>query len=181
MIEAKSFAAEHSLITPAATAVGDAEPTRIQDQRWLLMLSGIAIIDLKGVTGSAWRKETVLLRPDLRGVLQVAVNQYSIPTPPGADGFNFSTWFQVEARTAFAALSSVFNENESVNSGFAVDHWRSNQDETKRDAFSGEMLSRVFNGIQVDVGVRDSDAWIHRISYNMTLLGKIVFSPITIT
>ncbi len=27
-----------------------------------------------------------------------------------------------------------------------------------------------------DVAVRDSDAWIHRLSYNITLLGRIVFS-----
>jgi hypothetical protein len=28
---------------------------------------------------------------------------------------------------------------------------------------------------------RDSDAWIHRVSYHITLLGKIVFTPIVIT
>lgn len=181
MIDASSFAGENWLITPAASAVGAAEPTRIQDQTWLLVLSGVAIVDLKGVTASEWRRETVLLQPELSGPLQYAITRYSIPTPPGADGYNFTTSFQVEQWAPFAALSSVFNQHESVDSGFAVDVWRPNHFETKQDAFSSAMLDRLFTGIQVDVAVRDSDAWIHRISYQITLLGKIVFNPITIT
>ena len=31
-------------------------------------------------------------------------------------------------------------------------------------------------GVQVDVAVRDTDAWLYRVSYNVTLLGKIVFT-----
>ena len=181
MIDASSFAGQNWLITPAASAVGAAAPTRIQDQTWLLVLSGVAIVDVKGVTGSEWRRETVRLQPEMSGPLQYAIDRYAIPTPPGADGYNFSTWFQVEQWAPFAALSSVFNQNESVNSGFAVDVWRPNHFETQRDAFSSATLNRLFTGIQVDVAVRDSDAWIHRVSYKVTLLGKIVFSPITIT
>jgi hypothetical protein len=94
---------------------------------------------------------------------------------------NFSTRFQVEQWAPFAALSSVFNQHESVNSGFAIDVWRPNHFETMRDALSNAMLDKIFTGLQVDVAVRDSDAWIHRISYEITLLGKIVFSPISIT
>ncbi len=181
MIEPSSFAGQNWLITPAATAVGAPAPTRIQDQTWQLVLSGVAIIDLKGATASEWRRETVWLQPDLTGPLQYAIARYSIPTPPGADGLNFSTRFQVEQWAPFAALSSVFNQHESVNSGFAVDVWRPNHFETMRDAFSNAMLDKIFTGLQVDVAVRDSDAWIHRISYEITLMGKIVFSPISIT
>jgi hypothetical protein len=97
------------------------------------------------------------------------------------DGYNFNTWFQVEQWAPFAALSSVFNQDESVNSGFAVDTWRPNPFDTKVDAFSSAMLSNLFTGIRVDLAVRDSDAWIHRVSYSITLLGKIVFSPVQIT
>lgn len=88
---------------------------------------------------------------------------------------------QVEQWAPFAALSSVLNQHESINSGFAVDLWRPNPFVTKTDAFSGVPLDRLFTGIQVDVAVRDSDAWIHRVSYHITLLGKIVFTPIVIT
>jgi Peptidase family M23 len=181
MIEPSSFAGQNWLITPAASAANVAPPTRIEDQSWLLVLSGVAIIDLKGVTALEWRRETVRLQPELSGPLQHAISRYNIPTPPGADGYNFSTWFQVEQWAPFAALSSMLNQHESINSGFAVDLWRPHHFETQRDAFSNATLNRLFTGIQVDVAVRDSDAWIHRLSYNITLLGKIVFSPIIIT
>jgi hypothetical protein len=29
--------------------------------------------------------------------------------------------------------------------------------------------------------VRDTDAWLHRVSYHIRLLGRIVFGPIVIT
>ena len=36
-------------------------------------------------------------------------------------------------------------------------------------------VGNIFIGIDVDVAVRDTDAWIFRVGYNITLLGKIVF------
>ena len=38
----------------------------------------------------------------------------------------------------------------------------------------------LFNGIAVDVAVRDNDAWLFRVSYHITLLGKIVFAQVDI-
>jgi len=38
-----------------------------------------------------------------------------------------------------------------------------------------EYVGNIFAGIDVDVAVRDSDAWLYRLGYNITLLGKIVF------
>lgn len=181
MIEPTRFAGQNWLITPAATAAGESAPDRIEDQTWLLVLSGVAIVDLKGVTASEWRRETVLLRPELTGPLRYAINRYGIPTPAGDEGLTYTSELQVEQWTPFAALSSVLNEHESINSGFAVDLWRPNPFVTKTDPASGTTLDRLFTGIQVDVAVRDSDAWIHRVSYHITLLGKIVFAPIGIT
>jgi hypothetical protein len=181
LIEPNSYAGQNWLITPAASVAGATSPTRVQDQTWLLVLTGVAVVDLKGVSGSEWRRETVWLRPDLQGPLKHAITRHGIPTPPGVDGYNFNTWFQVEQWAPFAALSSVFNQDESVNSGFAVDTWRPNPFDTKVDAFSSATLSNLFTGIRVDLAVRDSDAWIHRVSYSITLLGKIVFSPVQIT
>jgi len=181
MLEPSSFAGQNWVITPAALAAGEAAPKQIRDQVWFLVLSGVALVDVKGVSGSEWRRETVLLRPDLSGPLQHAIARYGIPTPPGAEGYNFTTRFRVEQWAPFAALSSIFNEQESINSGFAVDVWRPHPFESQQDAFSNAMLDRLFSGIQVDIAVRDSDAWIYRLSYNITLVGKIVFSPIIIT
>jgi hypothetical protein len=179
MIEASNFAGQNWLITPAASAVNEAPPAKIKDQKWLLVLSGVAIVDLEGNSGLQWRRETVSIRPNLNGPLQYAIGKYGVPTPPATSGY--LTEFQVEQWAPFAALSSVYNEGQSVNSGFAVDVWRPNPFGTGQDALSNAALDNLFAGIQVDVAVRDSDAWIYRLSYNITLLGKIVFRPLLLT
>jgi len=43
-----------------------------------------------------------------------------VPLPPGNDSSYYAN-FQVEQWAPFSTLSSVFNANQSVNSGFAVD------------------------------------------------------------
>jgi len=37
-------------------------------------------------------------------------------------------------------------------------------------------ISQIFQGIRVDVAVRDIDAVLHRVNYHISLLGKIVFA-----
>jgi hypothetical protein len=90
-----------------------------------------------------------------------------------------STWagFQVEQWAPFAALSSMLNLGESINSGFAVDVWRSNPFQTMT-GFSNTQVANLFDGIQVDVAVRDTDAILSRLSYNIVLLGRIAFGPV---
>lgn len=78
----------------------------------------------------------------------------------------------------FGAISSIFDRNQAVNAGFAVDVWRPNPFGTVTDVITNQPLDRIFTGIQVDVAVRDSDAILHRVSYNICLLGQIVFAPI---
>jgi hypothetical protein len=173
--EVKAFAGQNWLITPAATAANESPPKRIQDQKWLLVLSGVAIVDIKGNSTAQWLRETVSIRPDLHGPRHYAINKYAIPTPPGFDGLNYFSRFQVEQWAPFAALSSIYNQGQSINSGFAVDVWRPNPFQTGTDAFSNAPLNNLFSGIQVDVAVRDTDAWLYRLSYNFALLGKIVF------
>jgi hypothetical protein len=174
--EVKAFAGQNWLITPAATAANESPPRRIQDQKWLLVLSGVAIVDIKGISTANWLRETVAIRPDLSGPLHYAINRYAIPKPPGFESLNYFSRFQVEQWAPFAALSSIYNQGQSINSGFAVDVWRPNPFQTGTDAFSNASLNNLFSGIQVDVAVRDTDAWLYRLSYNVALLGKIVFA-----
>lgn len=181
MKEVTTFAGQNWLIAPAATAVNQAPPARIQDQTWLLVLSGVGLLGLKGISAAQWLRDTVSIRPDLSGPLQYAINRYAIPTPLGTSGANYWVGFQVEQWAPFAALSSMFNQNQSVNSGFAVDVWRPNPFGTGTDAFTSAPLHNLFSGIQVDVAVRDSDAWLYRLSYEITLLGKIAFGQVIIT
>jgi hypothetical protein len=73
----------------------------------------------------------------------------------------------------FASLSSIFNQDQSINSGFAVDVWRP----THLLQVSTRLRTRrrnIFTGINVDVAVRDTDAFLTALA-TISLLGKIVF------
>lgn len=171
------FAGQNWLITPAALAVGEHPPASIHDQKFLLVLSGVVIANLEGNSGSQWLQETLSFLPDMAGPqnsgpLNWAINRFAIPKPPGQ---NFSIGFSLEEWAPFASLSSIFNQNQSINSGFAVDVWRPNHFATGTEAFTHSAVGNLFTGVNVDVAVRDTDAWIYRIGYNVTLLGKIVF------
>jgi hypothetical protein len=48
MRELKTFAGQNWLITPAALAVSDARPRDVHDQKWLLVLSGVAYANIRG-------------------------------------------------------------------------------------------------------------------------------------
>lgn len=175
-----NFAGQNWLITPAALAVGESPPTSIHDQKFLLVLSGVVIANLEGNSGSQWLHETLSFLPDMAGPqnsgpLNWAINRFAIPKPPGQD---FSIGFSLEEWAPFASLSSIFNQDQSINSGFAVDVWRPTHFATGTDAFTHLPVGNIFTGINVDVAVRDTDAWIFRVGYNITLLGKIVFLTI---
>ena len=179
-----NFAGQNWLITPAGLAVGEHPPASIHDQKWLLVLTGVVIADLKGDSGEHWEYETISFTPDMAGPddpgstsgpLNWAINHYSIPKPPGSPGAQYVIRFSVEEWAPFVSLSSIFNQDESVNSGFSVETWRPNHFGSGTDLISKQPVNNLFSGISVDVALRDTDAWIYRLSYNITLIGKIVF------
>jgi hypothetical protein len=167
-----NFAGQNWLITPAALAVGESRPASIHDQKFLLVLSGVVNADLEGNSGSQWLYETLSFIPDMAVPLNWAISRFGIPKPPGQD---FNIGFALEEWASFASLSSIFNQDQSVNSGFAVNTWRHTPFDTGKDVFTNLPVEKIFSGIDVDVAVRDTDAWIRRVGYNVTLLGKIVF------
>lgn len=171
------FAGQNWVITPVALAVGENPPQSIHDQKFLLVLSGVVIANLEGNSTSQWLQETVSFLPDMAGQqnsgpLNWAIGRFGIPRPPNQ---NVSIGFSLEEWAPFASLSSIFDQNQSINAGFAVDVWRPNHFATGTDAFTHLPVNNVFTGINVDVAVIDTDAWIYRIGYNITLFGKIVF------
>ncbi len=178
MIYPSGFAGQNWLIIPAALAVNETQPRSINDQKWILTLSGVAHLNLKG-NGSEWLRETALLFPDINSPMMYAINRHNIPTPPTDPGYQLL--FQVEQMVPYAGLSSIYNKNQSVNSGFAVDVWRPNPYSSDTDVVTNAAISRIFSGIQVDVAVSDIDAYFYRISYHITIIGKIRFGqPIII-
>jgi hypothetical protein len=177
------FAGQNWLITPAALAVGEPPPRSICDQKWLLVLSGIVIADQRGDDTGSWNHQTVSFIPDMAGPddpsatsgpLNWAISRYGIPRPPGQVG-QYLVRFSVQEWAPFVSLGSVFDQEASVNAGFAVDDWRPNHFESGTDVVTNEAVSNIFTGVNADLAVSDKDAWIYRLGYNITLLGTIVF------
>jgi hypothetical protein len=166
-------AGQNWLIVPAALAVNEAPPPSISDQRWMLVLSGVFIPNLQGTLVNDWRRETLTLVPDTNSPLEFAISQFSIPVPqnpnnPPVPVFNLDGW------VPFAAVSSNFADNTS-DAGFAVDVWRPTPFVHAIDVVSGQPVTNIFAGIDVDVAVRNNEAFLYRVSYYITLVGKIVF------
>jgi hypothetical protein len=169
------YAGQNWLITPAALVVGQPPPASIHEQRWLLVLSGVVFADFKGNSSATWLRDVLYFSPDMAGPLNWAISRFSIPKPPGSPT-NYNIVFSVEEWAPFVSLSSIFNQNQSINSGFAVDRWKAHQFESGTDVLSNLPVNNIFTGIDVDAAVRDTDAWIYRLGYNVTLLGKIAFT-----
>ena len=176
------FAGQNWLITPAALAVGEPKPTSIHDQEWLLVLTGVVLADLKG--DDSWNSQTVSFTPDMAGPddpsatsgpLNWAINRYSIPKPPGSPGTDYLIRFSVEEWAPSVSLGAIFDQDQSINAGFAVNAWRPNTFGSGTDVVAGQPVNNLFAGINAELAVSDSDAWLHRLIYNITLLGKIVF------
>ena len=183
------FAGQNWLITPAAPAVGERPPKTIHDQKWLLVLSGVVFAYQRGHNSGSWNHQTVSFMPDMAGPddstatsgpLNWAIDQYSIPRPPGVVGQDYRVRFSLEEWSPFVSLGSVFDQAQSINAGFAVDEWRPNHFDTGTDALTNQSVNNIFTGVNADLAVCDSDAWIYRLGYNITLLGKIVFLTVPI-
>ncbi len=178
------FAGQNSLITPAALAVGERPPQSIRDQKWLLILSGVVLANQRGDNSGSWNYQTVSFIPDMAGPddptatsgpLNWAIARYGIPRPPGTVGQEYLVRFSLDEWSPFVSLGSVFDQGASVNAGFAVDDWRPNHFESGTDVVTNEAVNNIFTGVNADLAVNDTDAWIYRLGYNITLIGRIVF------
>ena len=179
MINVTSFGSENWVITPAASAVHEPPPANISKQKWLLVLSGVALVSLKGLASGDWNRDQVYISPDMNGPLDSAISRFSIPRPRGSEGTDYSTGFQVDQLAPFVGLGSVFDAHEAVNAGFAVDAWQPAVFGKGTDAFSGRPVDNIFAGVVADAGASDSDAWLYRVGYNVILEGRIVFTVIS--
>jgi hypothetical protein len=184
-----TFSGQNWLITPAAPVAPDLhQPRSFFNQTWFLVLTGIVEADLKGNSTSNWKKETVTFLPsgllypsDLdsppagEGPLFWVLNQYGIPRPPLHE-YTVCFSLQEGGWAPFVALSSIFDQGQSVNAGFAVTQWRPTHFMQGVNYQTNTAFDHIFTGITVDLGVRDTDAFIYKLSYNITLLGRIVFA-----
>jgi hypothetical protein len=100
--------------------------------------------------------------------------------PPGNEGFQYLLQFQVEQWSPFAAMSEISDQDSDL-SLYSIDKWRPSPFKTGVDMFSNSPVNNIFDGILVDMAVATKGTWMERVSYNITLLGKIVFTQMIIT
>jgi hypothetical protein len=173
-------AGENWLITPAPASPFGAPPASIQQQQWMLVLTGVAVLYNNGTQGAQgtlpddWTRETVTIYQDLQAPLKFVVQEFSVPPP--AAGFS-SYALSVSQWAPHAAISSAFQQSTG-DAGFAVDTWRPHP--FGRGAFggAGEVLNNIYTGIDVDIAVRNNRARIYRISYHVTLIGLLAYYPV---
>lgn len=166
-----SYESQSHFVTPAALAVTEQPPATIADQRWIFQTNGVAIVNFTGKTTVDWSRDDLLISPPLGTALNDALIRYSIPVPPVRGAF---PWMQVERWFPFATLSSIFDRHTAVDMGFAVDRWRP-EARSGTEAGTGATLPNLISGMRVDIAARDSDATLHRVSYSITVEGKIKF------
>jgi hypothetical protein len=178
MKELTNFKGQNWLITPAALALNDPRPRNIHDQKWILVLSGVieAGLSTDEVVNAILEAHFV---PDIASPCDYAISHHAIPRPPGAEGFQYNVEFQAELWAPFAAVSASVNMDADPDN-IGVTHWRPSPFRTGFDMFTGNPIHQIFDGIIVKCLVcPDASIWL--LSYNITLLGKIVFTQIRIT
>jgi hypothetical protein len=173
------FRGQNWLITPAALAVGEAPPQNLHGQKWLLFLSGVAWCNFEG---SDYPAPVVdfHIAPDIPSPLHFAIGRHGIPRPPGTEGLDYLVQFQLEQWAPFVTMSEIIDQNSDVAMD-SVDRWRPSPFIQGTDAFNGAGLTQIFDGIIASVRVMSKHAYLQRMSYNITLLGKIVFTSTFIT
>lgn len=177
------FGTQNYLIMPAARAVNEAVPAIIYDQKWHVKLTGVAKSTLTNRLNNDLTGVTLKLDPDMHTPLQYALNNFSIPKPvvsPYSISGNLGMIpvFQVQEYTVNVALGSVFDQQTAVNEVFSVNSWRPVpylQLSDTRPNGTAPVLRNIYQGFFVDVAVRDSDAWLYGVNYEINLVGKIVF------
>lgn len=181
MLEPHRYACTNWLITPAAPAVGEPPPADASEQRFLLVLTGAAVVDFEGKAPSfPWTHGTLLIRPDLDTPLQYAILRYGLTTPPGDAGAAWTPEFLVEQCAPFAGLAAFYSPAGKV-SGAACDAWRAHHYETRVEAITSAPLHPVFAGIEADLAERTHGGIIHRVNYHITLVGQVRFAAVIIT
>ena len=138
----------------------------VQD-KFLLVLTGVAEINFRGEVEGQENQETVTIFPDVVSPLQFAIDHYGVSQPSG----NWEPAFDLEQWAPFVALGKIYYEVEQhFDALWGVNHW-------KPTPFPSG--TQVFQGVDVDVSALAGLSALITLSYQITLLGRVVFLPQT--
>jgi hypothetical protein len=143
------FEARNLMFIPIERVTEPPNPPAVP-YRGLVVLTGVVRIDLQGNSVTAWRAETYQL--NIGEDFGIAINDGPYKPQPGS-AFEAHVYKAVP----FATVSSRYNAGLANNDGTAVDRFR----------FSLPSPSDAI--LEVDLAVRDDDAHIYRIGYEVNL------------
>jgi hypothetical protein len=125
------------------------------NERVMITRSGIARVAFDGETSDDWRREELRILLNLRSAIRRVQ-----PRPP-REGLEWG--LRLEQWAPVAGPNAVFNANQSINAGYAVDTFRLDvPDEPK-----------TFVPLEADLAVRDADARLIRVGYYVTIVGRL--------
>jgi hypothetical protein len=108
-------------------------------------LTGVFVVNLQG-SSQNWLRQKIYM---------------SIPIPGMAQGQGL----HIEQWAPLFTLNSIYNKDTSVNNGDAIDDF--NLSSRELDPNYGDATANFY----ADIAIRDSDAFIYRIGFNVTLTG----------
>jgi hypothetical protein len=135
--------------------------TPLPNNKWLLIVSGVVIINVTCGQNSGWLRDTVRILPNFTDPFTFAGNDLN----------NNTVVFETQQYATYGSLASIFDKNTSVNAGFAVDAFRPFFSDGGRGMGNG-------SGIDLDIAVQDVDATIFRVAYELTGVGSFIVTPL---
>jgi hypothetical protein len=167
-----NYVGQNWTITPAAPGPNEPAPRNFSEQKWVWVLTGVAVVDIPGNNPHDWRRGGVRINPNAwESAAQAMMDRYGVhgPTSPR---LSLDLW------APFVAVSSFLDTNKYATppsgAGVAVDLWRPAPFGDAQDIINNVTIRNAYRGIDVDLAVY-GQAVLHRLSYNITLLGKIFF------
>jgi hypothetical protein len=109
-------------------------------------LSGVIKVSFQGNSTSNW------LRQQIKCVM-------NIPELTTGWGLHLKYW------APYAGLNSIYNQNQSNNSGFSVDNFNVVDRETS------PLYGQSTITLSIDIAARDTDAFLYRVGFNVTIVG----------
>ena len=180
MMDVTDLGGQNWLIMPAARAVNEAAPANISRQRWLLVMSGVAVVNMQGKTSddSAARRD-----PHPAGHARPAGLRHQPVRHSPAAGNRRA---ELRSRIPAQAVVAIRRPQLGLRPGPVGERWFRRRwlaaltVHLRYRRLLRRQVNGLFTGIIVSAAARDSDAWPYRVGYKITLTGRIVFTQIII-
>lgn len=114
----------------------------------MYVLSGVILVDMKGSTPNDWWGFAATCTID-------------IPELPAGSGL------RIHYHAPFASLNSIYDYNVSNNAGYSVNNFKLEAVDSVAN-YGVKQVNLVF-----ELAARDSDAFIHRVGFNITMTGDL--------